>query len=87
MGAATNWFEKRIKDLDLTELGRVRPDSGDVTENIFIWNDQNSPKSARYKKKVRSLQVRSLAVIRYVVKIAGKQFNLEKIKIKNKKII
>lgn len=82
MGAATNWFEKRIKDLDLTELGRVRPDSGDVAENIFIWNDQNSPKSAGYKKKVRSL-----AVIRYVVKIARTQLNLEKIKIKNKKII
>lgn len=51
LGAATNWFEKRIKDLDLTELGRVRPDSGDVAENIFIWNDQNSPKSAGYKKR------------------------------------
>ena len=35
----------------MDQEARVRPDSGDVTEAVFNWNDQNIAKKARREIK------------------------------------
>ena len=35
----------------MDQEARVRPDSGDVTEAMFNWNDQNTAKKARREIK------------------------------------
>ena len=42
----------------MDQEARVRPDSGDVTEAVFNWNDQNTAKKAsrEIKKKKKDSQ-------------------------------